>query len=54
MGKLNGKIALIAGGTGGVGEGIVREFIQEEATVVVSSRSSEKNDAVGCWGNEKQ
>jgi 3-oxoacyl-[acyl-carrier protein] reductase len=42
MGKLNGKIALIAGGTGGVGEGIVRGFLQEGATVVVPSRSAEK------------
>lgn len=42
MGKLDGKIALIAGGTGGVGSGIVRGFLQEGATVVVPSRSPEK------------
>lgn len=41
MAKLSGKIALIAGGTGGVGEGIVRAFLKEGATVVVPSRSSE-------------
>lgn len=41
MAKLDGKIALIAGGTGGVGEGIVRAFLKEGATVVVPSRSSE-------------
>lgn len=42
MGKLDGKIALIAGGTGGVGEGIVRAFLTEGATVVVPSRSSDR------------
>ena len=41
MDKLDGKIALIAGGTGGVGEGIVRAFLNEGATVVVPSRSNE-------------
>lgn len=41
MGKLDGKIALIAGGTGGVGEGIVQGFLNQGATVVVPSRSQE-------------
>lgn len=41
MGKLEGKIALIAGGTGGVGEGITQAFLQEGATVVVASRKKE-------------
>lgn len=42
MGKLDGKTALIAGGTGGVGEGIVRTFLNEGATVVVPSRSDDR------------
>jgi 3-oxoacyl-[acyl-carrier protein] reductase len=42
MGKLSGKIALIAGGTGGVGEGIVRAFLNEGATVVVPSRTGDR------------
>lgn len=42
MNKLAGKVALIAGGTGGVGEGIVRAFLQEGATVVVPSRTPDK------------
>lgn len=42
MGKLDGKTALIAGGTGGVGEGIVRAFLNEGATVVVPSRSGDR------------
>ena len=44
MGKLSGKIAYIAGGAGNVGEGVVRGFLQEGATVVTSSRSKEKLD----------
>ena len=44
MGKLSGKIAYIAGGAGNVGEGIVREFLAEGATVIISSRSSDKLD----------
>jgi len=42
MGMLDGKTALIAGGTGGVGEGIVRAFLSEGATVIVPSRSSDR------------
>lgn len=44
MNKLAGKVALIAGGTGGVGEGIVRAFLQAGATVVVPSRTPDKLD----------
>lgn len=44
MGKLDGMIALIAGGTGNVGEGIVRAFLKEGATVVVPSRNAETLD----------
>lgn len=42
MGRLSGKTALIAGGTGGVGEGIVRAFLNEGATVIVPSRSNDR------------
>ena len=44
MGKLEGKTAFVAGGTGGVGEGIVRAFLDEGATVVVPSRKQENLD----------
>src|SRR5262249_53562379 len=37
--KLDNMITLVAGGTGTVGEGIVRTFLKENATVVVPSRS---------------
>ena len=41
MHALNGKIAVIAGGTGTVGEAIVRVFLEEGATVVVPSRTED-------------
>ena len=39
---LEGKTALVAGGAGNVGEGIVAALIDRGATVVVPSRSAEK------------
>jgi 3-oxoacyl-[acyl-carrier protein] reductase len=44
MARLEGKIAVIPGGTGGVGEGIVRMFLREGATAIVPSRSQEAID----------
>lgn len=44
MNKLVGKIAFIAGGAGNVGEGIVRAFLREGATVITCSRKAEKLD----------
>ena len=44
MSKLEGKIVYIAGGAGNVGEGIVRGCLKAGATVVTSSRSSDKLD----------
>lgn len=46
MGKLDGKIAFIAGGAGNVGEGIVRSFLQHGATVITSSRTQDKLDVL--------
>jgi NAD(P)-dependent dehydrogenase (short-subunit alcohol dehydrogenase family) len=42
MKQLTNKIALVAGGAGGVGEGIVKALLQEDAIVIVPSRSEEK------------
>ena len=39
---LSNKIALVAGGAGGVGEGIVRALLKANAVVVVPSRSETK------------
>jgi 3-oxoacyl-[acyl-carrier protein] reductase len=44
MSKLDGKIVLIAGGAGNVGEGIVKVFLEKGARVVVPSRQSESLD----------
>lgn len=44
MNKLDGKIILVAGGAGYVGEGIVRALLKEGATVVVPARGMEKLD----------
>ncbi len=41
---LKGKICLIAGGAGTVGEGVVKAFLKQEATVIVPSRSPERLD----------
>lgn len=40
-------VVLITGGTGVVGEGLVRAFLRENATVVVPSRSADRLD--GLW-----
>lgn len=42
MGLLQGKIALIAGGTGGIGEAIAARFAQEGAVTYLGGRTPEK------------
>ena len=42
MGSLEGARIVVAGGTGGVGEGIVRTLLREGARVIATSRSEEK------------
>ena len=44
--KLEGKVALIPGGTSGIGEQIAYAFARERATVVVASRNKAKVDRV--------
>jgi uncharacterized protein YbjT (DUF2867 family) len=44
--RLDGTTALVAGGAGEVGEGIVRAFLAGGARVVVPSRSAAKLDAL--------
>jgi NAD(P)-dependent dehydrogenase (short-subunit alcohol dehydrogenase family) len=44
--RLENQVAVVTGGSRGIGEGIVRRFVEEGARVVFSGRSSEKGKAL--------
>lgn len=45
MGKLQGQVAAVTGGTRGIGAGIVRELLAEGANVAFSGRTQKTGDA---------
>ena len=46
MGALDGKIAIVTGGTSGIGEGIATAFVSEGAQVVIAGRREEEGRAL--------
>ena len=46
MGKLDGQVALITGGTKGIGEAAVRLFGQEGARVVLCGRARQDGERI--------
>lgn len=43
MTKLDNKIAIVTGGAGGIGSGIVRAYAKEKATVVIADIAEKKD-----------
>jgi len=46
MARLDNKIAIVTGGAGGIGSGIVRTYVKENAKVVIADIAEEKGQAL--------